>query len=110
MKASTYYSERDEAHRFAIAYHRQKRSRAMTSSTLDAVPGLGETRRKALLRHFGSVRRLREASVAEVTEVPGIGRRTAEAIVAALAAVDAAGGAATGEGAGPRRAVAIHPA
>jgi excinuclease ABC subunit C len=76
---------RDEAHRFAIAYHRQKRSRAMTASVLDGVPGLGATRRSALLRHFGSVRRLREATVAEVADVPGIGRRTAESIVAALA-------------------------
>jgi excinuclease ABC subunit C len=76
---------RDEAHRFAIAYHRQKRSRAMTASALDSVPGLGEVRRRALLREFGSVRRLRSATVAEVAEVPGIGLRTAEAIVAALA-------------------------
>jgi excinuclease ABC subunit C len=75
---------RDEAHRFAIAYHRQKRSRAMTASVLDAVPGLGASRRTALLRHFGSVRRLREATVDDVAEVPGIGRRTAEAVVAAL--------------------------
>src|SRR4051794_15294926 len=75
---------RDEAHRFAIAYHRQKRSRAMTASALDDVPGLGEVRRRALLREFGSVRRLRSATVAEVAEVPGIGLRTAQAIVAAL--------------------------
>jgi excinuclease ABC subunit C len=83
---------RDEAHRFAIAYHRQKRSRAMTASALDDVPGLGEVRRRALLREFGSVRRLRAATVAEVTEVPGIGLRTAEAIVAALAEPEAANG------------------
>ncbi len=76
---------RDEAHRFAIAYHRQKRSRAMTTSALDGVPGLGDVRRKALLRHFGSVRRLRAATVDEVAEVPGIGRRTAAIIVDALA-------------------------
>ncbi len=76
---------RDEAHRFAIAYHRQKRSRAMTASALDNVPGLGDVRRRALLREFGSVRRLRSASVDEVAQVPGIGRRTAEAIVDALA-------------------------
>jgi excinuclease ABC subunit C len=76
---------RDEAHRFAITYHRQKRSKAMTVSALDDVPGLGETRRKALLRRFGSLKRLRAASVEDLLEVPGIGRRTAEAIVAALA-------------------------
>ncbi len=76
---------RDEAHRFAITYHRQKRSRSMLESALDGVPGLGETRRKALLRHFGSLKRLRAASVEELVEVPGVGRRTAEALVAALA-------------------------
>ncbi len=81
---------RDEAHRFAVAYHRQKRSRSMTASALDGVPGLGETRRKALLRHFGSLKRLQAASVEEVTEVPGIGRRTAEAVLAALGAPAAA--------------------
>ena len=77
---------RDEAHRFAITYHREKRSRAMTTSQLDNIAGLGETRRKALLRHFGSVKRLRAATVEELIEVPGIGRRTAESIAAALAA------------------------
>jgi len=77
---------RDEAHRFAIAYHRQKRSKAMTTSVLDEVAGLGETRRKALLRHFGSLKKLKAATVEEVLEVPGIGRRTAEAVVTALAA------------------------
>ncbi|HJQ42903.1 MAG TPA: excinuclease ABC subunit UvrC [Jatrophihabitantaceae bacterium] len=76
---------RDEAHRFAITYHREKRSRAMTRSALDGIAGLGETRRKALLTHFGSVKRLRAATVDELQEVPGIGRRTAETIAAALA-------------------------
>jgi excinuclease ABC subunit C len=75
---------RDEAHRFAIAFHRQRRSKRMTASGLDAVPGLGEVRRKALLRRFGSARRLSEASAEEIAQVPGIGPRTAEAIVAAL--------------------------
>jgi excinuclease ABC subunit C len=82
---------RDEAHRFAIAYHRQKRSKAMTSSALDGIAGLGETRRKALLRHFGSLKRLKAATVDEVMEVPGIGRRTAEAVLAAVAAPDPEG-------------------
>ena len=54
---------RDEAHRFAITFHRQKRSKAMTTSALDGIPGLGETRRKALLAHFGSLKRLRQADV-----------------------------------------------
>jgi excinuclease ABC subunit C len=77
---------RDEAHRFAITYHRQKRSKRMIASDLDAVPGLGDVRRKALLRHFGSLKRLQAADADEITEVPGIGRRTAEAILAALGA------------------------
>ena len=54
---------RDEAHRFAITHHRKRRSKSMIDSTLDAVPGLGEVRRKALMRHFGSVRKLRAATV-----------------------------------------------
>ena len=77
---------RDEAHRFAISAHRAKRSKRMTLSALDEVPGVGEIRRKALLTHFGSVRRLRAASEEEVACVPGIGAATATAIVAALAA------------------------
>jgi excinuclease ABC subunit C len=76
---------RDEAHRFAITYHRQKRSVSMLVSLLDDVPGLGETRRKALMKHFGSLKRLRAASVDELVAVPGIGRRTAEAVLAAVA-------------------------
>jgi excinuclease ABC subunit C len=58
----------------------------MTSSVLDSVPGLGEYRRKALLKHFGSLKRLRAAGVDEIATVPGVGRRTAQAVVAALAA------------------------
>ena len=75
---------RDEAHRFAISYHRSKRSKRMTESALDTVPGLGETRRKALVTHFGSVARIRQASVEEITAVPGIGTTTAAAVLAAL--------------------------
>ncbi|MEH3128381.1 MAG: excinuclease ABC subunit UvrC [Mycolicibacterium neoaurum] len=75
---------RDEAHRFAITFHRSKRSKRMTASALDSVRGLGEHRRKALVTHFGSVARLRSASVAEITAVPGIGVATAEAVLAAL--------------------------
>jgi excinuclease ABC subunit C len=76
---------RDEAHRFAITLHRSRRSKGMTASALDGVPGLGETRRTALLKHFGSLKRLTAASVDELVQVPGIGRTTAEAISAALA-------------------------
>ncbi|MGX5656165.1 excinuclease ABC subunit UvrC [Geodermatophilus nigrescens] len=85
---------RDEAHRFAITYHRQKRSVSMLVSLLDDVPGLGETRRKALMKQFGSLKRLRAATVDELVAVPGIGRRTAEAVLAAVAepAGDKAGG------------------
>ncbi|GLW27202.1 excinuclease ABC subunit UvrC [Actinoplanes regularis] len=79
---------RDEAHRFAITFHRQRRAKRMTESALDSVAGLGETRRKALLRHFGSVKRLAAATPEEIIEVPGIGRRTAEAVLAALNPAD----------------------
>src|SRR5690606_22004238 len=79
--------------------HRQRRSKRMTKSTLDNVPGLGEVRRKALLRHFGSVKRLAAATAEEIMEVPGIGRRTAEAILAALAPRSEPG--ATAPAAGP---------
>jgi excinuclease ABC subunit C len=64
---------RDEAHRFAITFHRERRSKAMTASALDGIPGLGDSRRKALLRHFGSVKKLKEASIDQIREVPGIG-------------------------------------
>jgi len=75
---------RDEAHRFAIAYHRQKRGKAATASVLDDIPGLGPARRATLLKHFGSVRKLRAASVEEVAAVPSIGPKLATTIVAAL--------------------------
>jgi excinuclease ABC subunit C len=76
---------RDEAHRFAITYHRNKRSKSMMSSVLDEIPGLGPTRRKALLREFGSMKRLRAATADEVAEVAGIGPATAASVVDALA-------------------------
>jgi excinuclease ABC subunit C len=76
---------RDEAHRFAITYHRAKRSKSMTRSALEGIPGLGSTRRAALLRHFGSVKRVRAATVDELAEVDGIGPSTAELVHAALA-------------------------
>jgi excinuclease ABC subunit C len=75
---------RDEAHRFAITYHRSKRSKRMTTSALDSVRGLGEHRRKALVTHFGSLARLQQASVEELTTVPGIGVATARAVLEAL--------------------------
>jgi len=75
---------RDEAHRFAIAYHRQKRGKAATASVLDDVPGLGPARRTTLLKHFGSVRKLSAASAEEIAAVPGIGPGLAATIAAAL--------------------------
>jgi excinuclease ABC subunit C len=75
---------RDEAHRFAITYHRAKRSKALAVSELDSVPGLGPARRATLLRHFGSVRRLASASEPEIAGLPGIGPRVASAVLAAL--------------------------
>ncbi|MDP9394748.1 MAG: excinuclease ABC subunit UvrC [Actinomycetota bacterium] len=101
---------RDEAHRFAIAFHRQRRGKSMTRSALDDVPGLGEGRRKTLLRHFGSVKRLAAATVEEVAAVPGIGPKTAAAVCAVLSgtagpdapAVDMATGEIVDDTGGPR--------
>jgi excinuclease ABC subunit C len=75
---------RDEAHRFAITYHRAKRSKALAVSQLDDVPGLGPARRATLLRHFGSVRRIAAATSAELAQVPGIGPQLSDAVLAAL--------------------------
>jgi excinuclease ABC subunit C len=77
---------RDEAHRFAIAQHRRRRSKGMTVSVLDGVPGLGPARQQALLAEFGSVKRLRAATVEEIAQVKGVGPHTAQAVVEALAA------------------------
>jgi excinuclease ABC subunit C len=77
---------RDEAHRFAVAYHRQRRSKRLTTSALDGIPGLGQTRKSTLLKHFGSLKRLREASIEEISGAPGIGAQTAQAVHAALTA------------------------
>ncbi|MFI7085869.1 excinuclease ABC subunit UvrC [Streptomyces anulatus] len=91
---------RDEAHRFAITYQRAKRAKRIRNSPLDDVTGLGETRKQALVKHFGSVKKLRQATIDEICEVPGIGRRTAESVAAALASTAPAGPAvntATGE-------------
>ena len=84
---------RDEAHRFAITFHRQKRGKAMTASALDSVPGLGETKRKALLAQFGSVKSIRTASAAELATAKGIGPSLADAIVSHFSSGAAASGA-----------------
>lgn len=81
---------RDEAHRFAITHHRSRRSRSMVESLLDDVPGLGEVRRKTLIKHFGSLKKLRAATIEEIAQVPGIGVRTATAIANAVAPTEAA--------------------
>jgi excinuclease ABC subunit C len=72
---------RDEAHRFAINFHRSKRSKVMLESLLDEVSGLGEIRRKSLLSHFGSVTALKSATVDELAVVPGIGKKMARTII-----------------------------
>lgn len=69
---------RDEAHRFAIQYHRTLRKKRAVHSELDDIPGIGEKRRKALLRHFGSLKQIRNASVEEIAQVEGMNRKTAE--------------------------------
>ncbi|MFF7439593.1 excinuclease ABC subunit UvrC [Streptomyces sp. NPDC008122] len=76
---------RDTAHDFAIRYQRSKRTKRIRTSPLDAVPGLGESRKQALIKHFGSVKRLKQATIEQICEVPGFGRKTAEAVAVALA-------------------------
>lgn len=81
---------RDEAHRFAISHQRQRARKSLVDSLLDQVPGLGEVRKKALMRHFGSVKRLRGASVEDIAAVSGIGPQVAAAIHTYLAENEAA--------------------
>ncbi|MGI5483376.1 excinuclease ABC subunit UvrC [Streptomyces lavendofoliae] len=76
---------RDTAHDFAIRYQRAKRHKRIRTSPLDAVPGLGDARKQALIKYFGSVKRLRQATIEQICEVPGFGRKTAEAVAVALA-------------------------
>ena len=71
---------RDEAHRFAITYHRQLRDKKMTKSVLDDVPGLGPVRRARLLREFGSVKKLRELTVDELVAIPWLPEPVARAV------------------------------
>ncbi|RNE49205.1 excinuclease ABC subunit UvrC [Corynebacterium alimapuense] len=75
---------RDEAHRFAITYHRQQRSKRMRVSELDGISGLGASRRTELVKHFGSVKKLRLASVEEIEQVVGFGPKLAAAVYAGL--------------------------
>jgi excinuclease ABC subunit C len=71
---------RDEAHRFAIAYHRELRRQRIKESVLDEIPGIGKAKKEMLLKHFGSIARLGRASLAEIAEAPGIGFKTAQII------------------------------
>lgn len=80
---------RDEAHRFAITFHRSKRSKLMLESLLDEIPSLGEVRRQALLDKFGSVAALRKSSAKEIAQIPGIGEKTAESIWNSVSAREA---------------------
>ncbi|MBR1828648.1 MAG: excinuclease ABC subunit UvrC [Atopobiaceae bacterium] len=90
---------RDESHRFAITFHRELRDKAMTVSVLDEVPGVGVKRKKAIMRHFGSMKRLRAASPEQIAEVKGVPESVAEEIWQTLRAVEA-NAAQVAEGAG----------
>lgn len=80
---------RDESHRFAITFHRELRDKAMTVSVLDDVPGVGPSRKRAVLRHFGSMKRLRAASEDDIAQVKGVSPKVAHDIFATLRAWDA---------------------
>ncbi|MBL7179396.1 MAG: excinuclease ABC subunit UvrC [Pseudomonadota bacterium] len=76
---------RDEAHRFAISFHRKRRSMTFMHSVLDTIPGIGPKRKKVLLKHFGSINRIRAATLEELSAVPGMNRKVAENIITRLA-------------------------
>jgi len=75
---------RDEAHRFAIGFHRKKRTRNAFASGLDGIPGIGKKRKMALLRHYGGVTAIRAATLKELSALPGMNRKAAEALLEAL--------------------------
>lgn len=83
---------RDEAHRFANTFHRDRRSKHSLRSQLDDIPGIGLTRRQRLLKHFGSVRAVRQASVDDLAKAPGMNKKAAEAVAAYFAALERGGG------------------
>jgi excinuclease ABC subunit C len=93
---------RDEAHRFALAYHRTKRARRALRSELDDIPGVGEARKKALIRRFGSLARVRSATVEELASTPGLGPALAAAIYDRLHGGGPGGGSGAGHGGEPR--------
>ena len=91
---------RDEAHRFANSFHRDRRTKASLTSELDAIPGIGATRRQRLLKHFGSVRAVRLATVDDLAKAPGMNRKAAEQVAAYFAGLGAGLDEAQGEGQG----------
>jgi excinuclease ABC subunit C len=94
---------RDEAHRFAITYHRKLRDRSMTRSVLDGIPGVGETRRRQLVRHFGSARKAAQASLEELEQVPGVGPQLAKVVYDHLHGAAGGPGGSRSEAIAPRR-------
>jgi len=105
---------RDEAHRFAITFHRQQRKRLTLRSALSAIPGIGLGRQRLLLRHFGSLKKIRESSLEDLVAVPGMTRKAAAAVYAHWKKqplpADDAGGAASGGVPGGSGAAARTPA
>jgi len=75
---------RDEAHRFAISFHRKRRNKISLQSALDTIPGVGKKRKAALLQHFKSVKNIRAADLDEISSLPGFNRHTAESVLKAL--------------------------
>lgn len=75
---------RDEAHRTAITFHRQRRSKALVKSALDDIPGIGDAKKKALLKYFGSLKKIKEAEIGELQKVPGISKALAQVIIEKL--------------------------
>ena len=107
---------RDEAHRFAITFHRKLRRERNFQSVLEEIPGIGEGRKRALLRHFGALKHVREASLEAIAEVEGFGPKQARAVyeffrrpeVAAVASIDEEAAAGAGPGAAPPAAPALE--
>ena len=79
---------RDEAHRFAVSFHRKKRKKAFIKSVLDEIPGIGKMRKETLLKHFGSVKKIRAATLTEISELPGFDLKTAESVLNFLRTVN----------------------
>lgn len=80
---------RDEAHRFAVTYHRSLRGKKSKRSLLDDAPGIGETRRKALIKHFGSLERMRRADIEDLAKAPSMNRKAAQTVYTFLHSEDA---------------------